>query len=775
MSHKEVPEEIQKLLKQVVDHFDQEDRAVRERQIRLWKKLKYYWNGFQRLWWSEVAHDWRIFDREESTQTQDQSFYDKPVNVFRAYLESIIAALSVAVPSINCYPDDADNSLDLQTAKAGDKISELIYKHNDVILLWIHALYIYCTEGLIAAYNYPKEDAKYGTYSENQYEDVEHTESQAICPTCGAELIDNTADLERDEFMPDDDDVASHDLLLNQGKNICPQCLEAVDPEYRENKFIVQRLVGVTSKTKSRQCIEVYGGLFVKTATYAMKQSDTPYLIFSYETHYANVIEKYERLRDKLSGSNSKVGTSASGPYDTYERWGRLSTQYNGEYPTNTITVRSCWLRPAAFNVLNDEDDVNKLKKLYPDGAKIVLANDTFCEAENEALDDCWTLTHNPLSDYLQHDPLGLLLTSIQEITNDLISLVLQTIEHGIPQTFASPAVLNFEQYRKSEASPGSIFPAIPPAGKSLSEGFYEVKTATLSAEVQPFAERTQQMGQLVSGALPSLFGGAQPNSSRTAAQYAMSRSQALQRLQTPWKMLTIWWKDIFGKVIPAYIKDVADDERIVDKDENGNFINVFIRKAELQGKIGSIELEASENLPITWAQKKDIIMQLMQAANPLVMEALSSPENIPLVAQAIGLDDFSIPGEDDREKQYEEIKLLLESEPIQNINPQTQQPEEMPSVDIEPMIDNNAIHADICRHWAISSAGRLAKIENQAGYKNVLLHMERHVKIQEVMMAMTQMAATGQRSPNGNNQGTNPKQPIAAKLPQGASNATVQ
>src|SRR3990167_4764797 len=143
-------EKQKKLLKQVCDHFDQEDRAVRERQIRTWKKLKYYWNGFQRVWWSEVAHDWRI------------AAFDKPINIFRAYLESIIAALSVTVPPIKCFPDDAENNLDLETAKAGDRIAKLVFKHNDAPLLWVHALFIFCTEGMIAAYNYAKEDKSYG-------------------------------------------------------------------------------------------------------------------------------------------------------------------------------------------------------------------------------------------------------------------------------------------------------------------------------------------------------------------------------------------------------------------------------------------------------------------------------------------------------------------------------------------------------------------------------------------------------------------------------------
>jgi hypothetical protein len=133
---KEVTDDIKALLKEIVDHFDDEDRAVRDRQIRQWRRLKLLWENVQHVYYSEVAHDWRIPETERDESDNDQSYYDKPVNVFRAYLESIIAALSVTVPPITCYPDDADNPLDLTTAKAGDKIAELIFRHNN-----LHPLY----------------------------------------------------------------------------------------------------------------------------------------------------------------------------------------------------------------------------------------------------------------------------------------------------------------------------------------------------------------------------------------------------------------------------------------------------------------------------------------------------------------------------------------------------------------------------------------------------------------------------------------------------------
>jgi hypothetical protein len=274
-----------------------------------------------------------------------------------------------------------------------------------------------------------------------------------------------------------------------------------------------------------------------------------------------------------------------------------------------------------------------------------------------------------------------------------------------------------------------------------------------LGEEVLPSLNQFQQLGQLASGALPSLFGGIAEAGSKTASEYSMSRAQALQRLQTPWKMLSIWWKEIFGKVIPSFIKEMSDDERLVEKDKQGNFVNVFIRKAEIAGKIGDIELESSEQLPVTWAQIKDTIMRIMELNNPQLIEALFAPENIHFVTEALGLPQFQLPNSDDKEKQNEEIQQLLASEPIvtppspeeaaiamqQGMEPQEN---EQPSVEVDEDLDNHEIEAQICRNFLISEAGRLAKIQNPKGYYNVLLHMKAHIAIVQKILMMQQQSA---------------------------------
>ncbi len=795
---RELDDKICSLLKTVADHFDKEDRMTRERQIRHWRRLKLYWNNFSQIYWSEVAHDYRIYNRDINATDTDQDYYDKPINIFKAFLETIIAALSIQIPAINCVPDDAENPLDVSTAKAGDKISELIYKHNDVLFLWLHALYIYCTEGLITCYNYPKADKSYGMYDKPKYKDEEV--DSYVCPQCGSRVPDEM--IESDEFDPHDeeeqcskctmflanenkctihgpDDIIEPDWVCDyfergtpgsdgdqprgevtkeqsnyrpaSASKTCVECGAPLSSDLQKTKLKVPRLVGTTKEPKTRICLEVYGGLYVKVANYAKCQDDTPYLIFSYETHYVNALECYPKLREKIPHE----GWSNTGVNDPYEQYGRLNTQYRGEFPDENVTVKNCWLRPASFNILSEED-YDKLKKKFPNGAKFIMVNEVPAHYEDESLDDHWTLTQNPMSDFLNHDPLGELLTNVQDIVNDLISLTLQTIEHGIAQTWADPAVVNFNAQRQMEAMPGTITPTKPVSGsRNLSEAFHTSQTASLSPEVFNFYRIIQELGQFVSGALPSIFGGsAGAGSSRTASEYAMSKGMALQRLQTPWRMLTIWWKKIFGKVIPMYMKNMADDERIVEKNDAGKFINVFIRKAEMDGRIGSIELEPDDKLPVSDEQKADIIMQLMQMNNQEITASLLDPQNLPYISKIIKIPEFKLSGEEDREKQYEEIDELVNSTPIppspESVqlyqqaaaagDPNAVAPEEQSSVEIDTDVDNHQVEASICKSWLIGSAGRLAKRENPDGYKNVLLHMKAHLAIINQQMQQQQL-----------------------------------
>lgn len=743
-------EELTQALKSIVEACRDEDRTVRLRQVRNYKKLKYYFDGITYLYDGGIAHDWQVwssqfFNGQNSGVDQDSIFYDKNINVYKAFIETIIAALSVTVPTIKAYPDDANNMEDMATAKAADAIYQLIKKHNDLPLKWIHSLFVYCTEGLTWAYNYTDCDVKYGTYEKNEYEDITEDVTEQICSICKQQLVPQQfTDQLENEYGRDESDVELVNGLNNE-MVFCPNCAVLVNPELQQSKLVVQKIVGKTTEPKSRECIEVYGGLNVKTSIYAKNMEELTYLQLTDEINIWKAMYMWRELRTKFHGD--KLRPNVGSP-DIVDSWIRSSTQYLGINPDNVCTRERTWLKCEAFQRLNDEKQIEELEELFPFGCKVTMINDEIVEVEPEDMMDHWTPTVNPNGDFMQFDPLGNSATSIQDIIRDLTSLTLQTIEHGIPQTFADPGLLDFNAYKQTEVRPGHIFPMKSPTGKPLQDGIMNLKTAQLGGEVLPFSEQVMELGQLTTGALPQLSGGSADNSSKTASQYAMQQRNAMQRLRTAWVMTSYWWKNTFGKVIPSYIKCITEsgDERFVVKNESGRFINVEIRIAELNGKLGSIELESSDELPATFAQRKEIVMMLLNSPNQLIFEALTDPSNLPVLQEAIGLDNFHLPGEADREKQMEEIRLLLQSQPI--MDPMANV--ETPSIRIEPLVDNHALEAEVCREWLKSDEGRLAKIENQAGYKNVLLHMEQHVNYRRMMM---QQSAGMQQNQNPNNE----------------------
>ena len=244
-----------------------------------------------------------------------------------------------------------------------------------------------------------------------------------------------------------------------------------------------------------------------------------------------------------------------------------------------------------------------------------------------------------------------------------------------------------------------------------------------------------------------------------------MSQANARQRIQNIYKLFTHWWKELKGKAIPIFINEMKTDEQDVQKQPDGSFINMFIRMAELQGRIGKIELEAADNLPMTWTQNKDTIMKMVEAQNPIFMEMFAAPENIPIMRDAIGLIDFYIPGEEDRQKQLDEIKELLQSEPIEDPETGTF----VPSVEIDVTYDKHNIQFEMVRQWVTSEAGRLAKIENPPGYQNVLLHGQMHFFEMNKQMVLAQSTESGAKGKD------NPEKPKGSKEVSGEADVPVK
>jgi len=688
-------EEIGKAIFQLLIDARNEDKAVRDVWLQVWKRLDYYWNNILDVFQDPTTGEWRV---PNWTEMEDE-VPPRLINIYRPHGEAIVAALSVAVPSVFFHPDDADNPDDVEAAKGHRTIVELLNLHNDAPMQVIKMIVTLFNYGTIFGYNYTHKDPKYGTIKSPKIEYTDIAQFEAYCPQCGSPLDGGFGNQPQEMYA-------------------CEVCGYQGPAETKVIMDQFPQIVGYDESPKSMVHQKILSGRQVKVPAYAAVQEDCGYLLFEF-------VQSVAMLRSIFPDKYEKINPGVT---TDWENFSKLPVQYVDEMPDNAANVTCFWVRPYQFWGLNDRTLVDKLTALYPKGCYSIFVNNEFMAAYDENLDDHWTISENPMGNSVYARPLGENLATIQDIRAQLVEIEVQTAEFGIPETFADPKVLDFKKYGQGRARPGMVTPAKPQPGKDIGSAFHTSKPAILSPEISPLKQQMDQDAQFVVGSFPSVYGGPTVGGSKTASEYSQSRSQALQRLGTTWKIATSFWAKFQSRSAVEYanmLKEMGQDERFTKRDGT-NFVNNWIRVSSLEGKIGRVEPETSEQLPTSWAQKKDALMQLITLNNPEILQIIGHPRNFGVIKEAMGLTDIYLPGEDSRLRQLSEFQMLAQG--IQ--------------VPINPMVDNEEIHIEVLKGIL---EGTLGEGLSEEGRQASMMHLMEHE--QSVAMKMAQQAAQMQES----------------------------
>jgi len=139
--------------------------------------------------------------------------------------------------------------------------------------------------------------------------------------------------------------------------------------------------------------------------------------------------------------------------------------------------------------------------------------------------------------------------------------------------------------------------------------------------------------------------------------------------------------------------------------------------------------------------QIKDTIMLLMQAKDPMVMAMLTHPQNNELVKKALSIPELYIPGINARTKQYREISLLVQQQPV----PSPNSPLGMESSIVPEEYEDHSVEMEVCVVWLSGFKGQKAKVENPPGYHNVFLHWKAHQMMQQMRTEVPNETPQGQ------------------------------
>ena len=613
-------EEYKALLSSLIEELVEKDRPWRERRMREWKKYDLYWHGMFYFFWDAEKGD---FNFDINGEDEDTDF-NRAANIYRAHGESIISAISASFPHVVFFPADADNADDITAARAKTSLSKLIRKHNGLDLLLLRSAFILFNQDYVACWNRNITDKKYGIFKTSTI--LEEDLPDENCEECGSVLEDG----------------------------YCPECNEfsGKPDEGGKNSFYESE----EEDGKSRQILEVFGPRNVQISSYAKKMANTPFLILRRDFSSAELKWKHTEFADEIEENNDENDQEywVRSPYDSY-----------ADSSIGTAVKTIVWLRPWALNdVPKDYEKLaNKLLKESPTGLRVELVNSTIVKIMEEDLDDFWTISKTPFSDTLHGDPIGRPLVDLQEMINDVLNFTVDTIGHGVGETFVDPQVLDSEQYKDGYHRPGDITGVKAKLGENLSQSFHQNKPAQLSGEIDRFSQYLETMSQLVSGSFPSVYGG-ELEGSRTASEYAQSRQQALQRLGIIYKVLKRFVLEMMDRAVTNFAKNMSEKENFVTRN-GSNFINNWIYKSELSGETGEVDIEGGEELPVSWTKIRDTIFQLMQTNNPLIQAIFADPQNVSVFKNIIGIPELILPGETSRDKQWAEIAQLITEEPF--------------------------------------------------------------------------------------------------------------
>jgi hypothetical protein len=707
---KELPDNIKGFLLDCLKNCETEDEYIRNLQVKTWKKLEEYWHGIQFLFWSEIAQDWstpengvQVGIAGEETRDSVGPFYDYVINMYKAHGESIISALSQSIPVREYSPEDADNTDDLTAAMAKNHLAIIYQKNIKAKLMFIDALFKLYNQGLVAAYRYREGDKVYGIHKVPKYKKDNIETSKFTCPECSQEIPSTESPT----------DIPT-----------CPTC----NMQGQEEKSTVEQIVqdGYDEIPKEREKLDINGPLNVKVPYYARNQKECGYLIWYLEEHYAKGRSDYPEWSEEI---NPDAGESR-------ERSARTPSSYStawrgGCEDSNLTSFKRVWLRPwmyyssAIDKKFPDEEIKSYLDKNFPDGVHFVVNGKNIVDFYSDDVDKCWTLGKSGPSTFIHSDPIGGGIAPLQEMTNQIANLTIQTIEYGIPALFADSRILNKDVWGKQQCTPGTITTVRkPPEFNSIGDGFYEQKIATPSQELEVFRSRLDQDAEFVVGDQPTISGKSFESGTRTLGEYNSSYQKSLMRLRLIYDYVTDWWTSIVDKGVDAMesdIKKFGDAENTVVKNQ-GQFENIKVEKKDLTGK-ASIMSEISENFPLSSDQKMGLLLQLIQLQNPMVESVIGHPENSHIITEALGYPELYIPGEAQRFKALVAIKKLLKvdetNQPHEVVDPKTGQPTIEPTLKPDPIIDEEEVQIAVFKYFLSSEKGMQVFDTNPMGYVN--------------------------------------------------------
>ena len=653
----------------------------------------------------------------------------------------IIAVLSGGPPTVRFFPANADNGLDVATAKAANTITELFYRTNDIDSLIAREAQLLYTDGVFFAYvRHVLNAQRFGTHEEDVIEPVDtqlSPDTYGCVAGCGTRT---------------DGETAAGQIAAG-GESTCQACgapIDAMSFQAGERAMVPQK-VGTKTVANGAELLDIYGKLEVTVPPAARDLASAQWLRLRTDVDVSELRFEYQDMADSINPGEPSDGTA------TEARLARISAQAGGwqspygfaaDDGGKTCTYTRIWLRPSIFFRLSSHDDKrDRLLKLFPDGVYVAYVGNTLLRARSESLDKYWVECHAYPGIGQVRPAIGDCLLDAQDALNDLMDSELSNARLSSPSLFVDSKTVDPKAWMQARQRGGNTFPVTRQGGEDIGSNFFQATPSGNNPGATALREWIFGPGaQYLSATLPGMTGQSDPNL-KTARAYAQAKEQAMGRIGIVWRAIKQAHVEIVTKAVRLYI-DFRTMDVTLPQITPAGFANEEIRLDDLHGQIVAYP-ESDEAYPMSAADKRQVFEALLQNPDPSVHGIAVELDNLEYAKGTMGWAGLVMPGEKSRAKQMAEIQELLAGQPIQNpppmgpvgpppvdpftgaplgpppMGPVGPPPPPLPSVPIDKELDEHPVELKTIQSWMHSAAGLAQK--GTPGYENVRLHGVAH------------------------------------------------
>lgn len=730
-------DEQNKALIQIIRTYTEEYQPVRRKRQRQVLRARECFIGNQYISFDPQNFQW--FDPLEAmldgkAEDEDLSIYRYVNNVYQMLGLSFVAALCPRVPKARFMPVDADQLADCETAKVGSKIQDVVERQNRIKAMQKLELLNLWTDGVYFKYTRFKVDEnRAGTRKTPIIGEGSHSEpDRFICPDCG--------------------DVTPASVAMGAtSEPMCQGCGAQLSPSdfYPAETMPVPVVTSYREDPNGMVAMTCYSSLNITVAPYAKELTDCPILRLDEEMDDAAIKMSYPDNWDDIQG-----GTSGDSNADS-ERQARQFVQAaiggrNNLTSQLMPTLSRTWLQPVAFAKHKDKTMAQQLMVLFPKGVKVVHVAELVLETKAEKMLDHWSWCPT-IEGYGMYPPaVGDSALEIQDQINDLRNIIMEWVDRAcLPQQYVNGTALDTRKINGKSNLPGSITEVKPKDAENmqaLEAYFHQVKTE-LNDKVFGWANDLVQFAQLLSGVMPQVFGGSQPDV-KTAQGQQQALNTAISRLSLFWEQIAEEHAGTAGKAVRIAGKNYTEDVKQVVEGGNQTYRNEYIYLDQLKGEFHA-HAESDAGIPATFAEIRDRLERMVEAAgtNQGIGELLDDPTNQKITMDYLGAPGMIQPKQALRDKILQRIDQLIREAPAQQMagDPTAPVTIEIPSVVPDPDFDCDedktfTTAKNTLRDWAVKNF-RL-ELEQPAGWANIKAFFQMCVTMEEQNQAKAAMAA---------------------------------